>query len=168
MKKENKDLISLYLKIKNEKNIEIGIEPLMKCLENNYNEEIIKILINNSEINQKDNKGRIPLIYSLKKKYPVSIIKLFIKKDADLNLRDEFGNSPLLVALKKKFPEKIIKLLLNEKTDINLKDKKGNSPFLIALKNKYSEKTIKLLINEKSEINKKKIFEKSLNNCFRK
>ena len=123
-----------------------GRTPLMYALCEQYNINIIKLLINKkTNINNKDICGNTPLMLALKFQHDYKTIKLIINKKTNINQKDDYGNTPLSFSLYKKFNINIIKLLIDDKTDLNQKDDDGNSSLKSLLK--YSEKNIVVILS---------------------
>lgn len=72
--------------------------------------EMVKILLQNqADVNEKDEKGRTPLMISAEKGYQ-KIIQALLENNADINAKDNENNTALMIAKKKNRTE-IIKLL---------------------------------------------------------
>ena len=108
--------------------------------------KIIKLLINEKALIQKNQDGDNPLIYALKKRNDNNIIKLLIN-DKVINEKNQDGDTPLMYALQNKLNYNIIKLLINDKA-LNQKDINGDIPLIYALRNRNDYKIVKLLIND--------------------
>ena len=79
-----------------------GYNPLMYALKN-FNDNIIKLLIDDRNINQKNDYGDTSLMYALKYNHNLNenIINLLIN-DRAKNQKDKLGNTPLIIALEEK------------------------------------------------------------------
>ena len=108
---------------------------------------IIKFIKENKDsLNEKNEDGNTPLVYSLRYKNDENIIKLLINNKTDFNQKNNYGCSALIIALINNHNENIIKLLINNKTDLNRKNNSGDSPFKLLLENQ-SGKNLSLILS---------------------
>lgn len=155
LKREKFDFLTFYIQLKKQKNIKLGIEPLIfflgkrkfKLIKYQW---ILKILIENIEANKKYSCLNSPLMLALNFKHSENILKLLIKQENTEDLRDKYGESLFIHALKYNFSENLIESFIKKKeTNFNQTDKFGQGLLMLALKYKYSYNILKLLIEKK-------------------
>lgn len=72
---------------------------------------IAKLLINAIDLESKDNSGKTPLFYAIRKHNP-KFVRMLIENGADVNAKDNQGNTPLYVAKNYIKDDKIIDILV--------------------------------------------------------
>lgn len=122
--------------------------------------EILKLIIKNPMfdkklINEKDNDGRTPLMYSIENKNNINVIKLLLKLGSDVNQFDKNKNSIIHYIIESKNIE-ILKLILGhkefDKKILNMKNRNLTTPLLLCI---YTDDSsmMNLLIKAGADIN---------------
>jgi ankyrin repeat protein len=122
--------------------------PIINATRNGNNNELIKILKNDSNcINEINIDGNTALLIACEESL-IFIVETLLKYDADVNLSDSDGDTPLMLAA----TPKIINMLLNVKNiDINKKNNNGDTALIKSYRNIY--KLEKLLEYDNINVN---------------
>jgi len=132
----NNDLVLMYASINYEKNI-----------------NLLKIIIDNINLDHMDINNMTPLMIALEKRYNKKIIQLYLNKGSKINHVDINNDTPLMIALKNKNDIKIIQLLLDNGADVNHIDINKETPLFWALDYLNDIKIIQLLLDNGANIN---------------
>ncbi|MDN4068773.1 DUF4274 domain-containing protein [Paenibacillus vini] len=73
--------------------------------------EAVRIAVAELDLNERDERGRTPLMLFLTNRMPLQAIELLIRQGADLEVEDRLGDTALKKAVKFKQKEAIVKLL---------------------------------------------------------
>ncbi|KAK6706848.1 hypothetical protein SNK04_007863 [Fusarium graminearum] len=125
---------------------------LHKAIENKE-EEIVRQLLNSSEINPnaKDDRGRIPLCIAVEEGNE-EIIKLLLNKDkVEPNVKDKNGRTPLSLALANGY-EEVARIFIAKGADITVRDENGQTPLSLASGNGHKE-MVRILIERGAAVN---------------
>ena len=109
----------------------------------NDREKVLEYIIDKVKYGNFCDKGKIAIMYAIKKKNALLLDKL-LKKGANPNCLDEFGKSPLIETLKLEDKE-LSTVLLNSQIDVNFKSKYNELPLIEAYRNGKYEATKKIL-----------------------
>lgn len=111
---------------------------------------VIRLLLKSEKnINQRDERGRTPLLNALSRGH-IQTAKLLMEKGADVNIADGQQFTPLMAAVR--WDTEIVKLLLLHGAKCDVRDESGKTPFLIATA--YgSVEILRLLLHKGSDIN---------------
>lgn len=134
-------------------NYDIGNETLINYICNEFPNDIIIHIINNSiDYDTEDNRGNRP-IHIICKYSNSEIIKCIIDKNIDLNCPDEIGNRPITYLIMKHGNDKeLLEYILNKKIEVNFENKLGYNLFHIIILNGNVE-LLKLFIEYGLDIN---------------
>lgn len=107
-------------------------------------------LLQTTDINVLDDKGRTPLLYATGCRRP-KVFDLLLSKGADVNIGDQNGLYPILFAAE--FQNKhFIDSLLAHKVNVNIADKYGDTPMHLATL-RGNVKQVKQFVNNETNIN---------------
>ncbi len=121
--------------------------------ERNSNLEVIKLLIQASDVNLTAPDGTPPISYAaFNGKY--EIVQLLIAAGADVNLANDRTMTPLMFASIRKDNTAVIKQLLAAKVDVNARSQNGNNALMTAAINGATD-AVGLLIESKADVNAK-------------
>jgi ankyrin repeat protein len=123
----------------------IGRNPLMVALLCGRSSEIIKLLINETAVNQIERwNGWNPLLTAFRSGYSTEIVELLIN-ETTVNHIDYDVRNPLIYAIMDGYPLEIIKLLVNE-TTVGQVDYRGQTPLTLAAGHNSPPEVLELLI----------------------
>ena len=112
----------------------------------NKKDEIVRLLQQGADINEKDSIGRTALWYACWNTSTEIVEILLQNKKINVNLQDNEGWSPFLLACWNDSYECALLMLKDARVDINLATDKGWSPLMYACCYEYT-KTIQLLLS---------------------
>lgn len=95
-----------------------------------HKRNVIQLLKDGVDVNEKNRRGRDALIYTALARH-VTVVKPLLEAEADVHSKDQDGMTALCAACKGG-NEKIVKLLLNSGADISVQDNYGRTPASIA------------------------------------
>jgi ankyrin repeat protein len=129
---------------------------LGNAIENNIiDAKILRLLVNETNVNMKNKKGEWPIQKIIKKNpHPLELLKLMIEKKAKLDLKSDKGDSLLKFAIKYRELE-VIKYLVENGASGNAISKKFNAFHLIARKKNFNYDTFNFFIHKNLEVNYK-------------
>ncbi|GHV33656.1 hypothetical protein FACS1894187_02510 [Synergistales bacterium] len=117
-----------------------GVTPLMYAAEQNFNPEIIELLLDNgygADIDAKDQNGWTALMYAAFDNSNPEITSALVNNGADLNARNINGKTALMLATSCNRVSEVTKILFENKPDINARDNTGKTALDHAEKNLY-------------------------------
>jgi len=119
-------------------------------------QEILKVLLNYFDVNEKDNQGYPPLYYAVNNN-DEKMTKLLLDMGAKPNITDNYGNTLLHLAIYNRDINIIQILLENKKVNVNDVNQLGESPLITLTKKPFSDKInvkfIKKMIDRGCDIN---------------
>ena len=134
----------------NSEQIRLTIKLVDAVKIDNFN--LCSFIANKDNINETDNDGVTPLIWSIKNNN-FEIFKLLIEHNADINILDNLSNSPLIWAVNKN-NFKICEELVKNGGDVNIVTNYGSTPLILAANNTYFDDICLLLIEYKADFSK--------------
>ena len=114
--------------------------------EDNKKDEIVRLLQNGADVNEKDEYGKTALSYACANNRTEITEILLQNKKINVNLQSIFGYSPFNIACADNRYECALMMLKDARVDINLADDKGWSPLMRACYN-GNTKIVQLLIS---------------------
>ena len=132
------------LKILIDAGSDVSNYKLMDIAVDHYNEELIKLLINNEgNLTYVTPRKKNTYLHRVaEKKGKQNLVKLFIDAKLDLEAKNKWGETPLLLAVQKRKNTETIKLLIDAGANVNAKSNKGKS-VLRRSKGKSNSKLLK-------------------------
>ncbi len=132
-----------------------GDTPLMSALqsdddEEEYKEEIEKLIALAPNINNKNNVGNTPLMLAAESGLKNNMITL-IEKGAEINAKNNFDKTPLMFA-SEEGQKKCAELLIKNNADVNAQDIEGKTALLYAVESDKM-KVVDMLVENGADIN---------------
>jgi len=146
-KKKDIDINEPNNRSKRKKNNDINLsEYLIEALENNYNEIIIRSLIDQGA----DVKNGLSLIKAIENNYSEKVIQSLLEQGADVNVKNKNSKSPLELAFENS-NEIVIKMLVDYGADVNKEGINNQYPINISIIN-FNETIVQYLIDHGAKV----------------
>jgi len=129
---------------------ETDVQELMEACAQGNLEDVKRLLVQNTDVNAKDNNGFTALIHAAGSGH-TEIAGVLIDNGADVNAKDNKGWMALMWASYLGYTE-IAELLIDNGSDVNAKDNDGMTALMWAALDNHTE-IVKLLIDNGADVN---------------
>jgi ankyrin repeat protein len=133
-----------------------GRTPLHWAARNDHLSVVRFLVENGADVNAEDNRGIIPLYYSVWLGENYEIAECLVNSGADVNFKRD-NDTSLLYLVSRDGREKIAELLIKNGADLNHQDAVGKTPLYISVEHKYRN-IVELLMKNGAKISIKDSF----------